>query len=171
MKRYRIFIFLFVLLAIPNLCLAQGTKEALLGAWKLTSFEGVAPDGKKIEPWKNPVGLIIYDPAGYVSVQFGSAQRAPFASGEGAAAQGSGTPQEIKNAFVTYYAYFGRYEVNENEGSVIHHIQSSLIPNEVGLNYKRNFKISGDRLALTTPPQKGPNGLVYIWSLNWERVK
>ena len=152
MKRYRIFIFLFVLFAIPNFCLAQGGKEAVLGAWKLISFEAVSPDGQR-KPiiGKNPVGLIIYHPLGYMSVQFMRDPRPTFAS----ASPRNATPEEIKSAFFGYYAYFGTYEVNEKEAFVIHHLQASMNPPEVGRDYKRALKISGDRLTLTTPP---PNG-------------
>jgi len=169
MKRYRIIIFLFVLLAIPNFCLAQGSKEAVLGAWKLISFEAVSPDGQR-KPiiGKNPVGLIIYHPAGYMSVQFMREPRPTFASRNPRDA----TAEEIKSAFFGYYAYFGTYDVNEKEGFVIHHLQASMNPPEVGIDYKRTFKISGDRLTLTTPPTMSPeDGLMYVFELTWERVK
>jgi len=171
MKRYRIYIFLFALLAIPNLCFAQGGKEAVLGAWRLISIEGVGPDGqRKTGPWmgENPVGLIIYHPTGYMSVQFMRDPRPTLASDN----PRNATPEEIKTAYFGYYAYFGTYEVNEKEEFVIHHIQGSLFPNEVGIDYKRTFKISGDRITLTTPPVKSPSdGLMYTIDLTWERVK
>lgn len=150
MKKYRIFIFLFVLIAIPNFGFAQGGKEAVLGAWKLISFDGISPDGQR-KPLigKNPVGLIIYHPTGYVSVQFMKDPRPTFAS-----SPKNATPEEIRSAFFGYYAYFGTYEVNEKEGFVIHHLQASMNPPEVGIDYKRTFKISGDRLSLTTPPKR-----------------
>ncbi len=173
MKRYGVFICFFALLAVPNVCHAQGGKEALLGAWKLVAFEGLSAKGQRIEPYgKKPVGLIMYDSSGYMSAQFGAEERSKLKfRGEGAAAVGSASLEEIKNAYVSYYGYYGSYEVDEKEGFVIHHIQSSLIPNEIGINYKRSFKISGDRLSLTTPPQKGPDGSLYTWTLLWERVR
>jgi hypothetical protein len=147
---------------------AQG---GVLGAWKLISIERVSSDGQKSTSlWmgKNPVGLIIYHPAGYMSVQMMRDPRPTFASGDFAKA----TPEEIKNAYQGYYAYFGTYEVNEKEGFVIHHIKGSMLPIEVGIDYKRTFKISGDRITLTTPPVKSPfDGLMYTLDLTWERVK
>jgi hypothetical protein len=172
MKKYRIFIFLFALLAIPNLCFAQGGKEAFVGAWKLISIEAIGPDGQRRIAvqymGKNPVGLIIYHPTGYMSVQYMRDPRPTFASGSARNA----TLEEIKSAYFGYAAYFGTYEVDEKEGFVIHHIQGSLFPNEVGIDYKRTFKISGDRISLTTPPVKAPSdGLMYSLDLTWERVK
>ena len=170
MKKYRMFIFLFALLAMPNICFAQGGKEAVVGVWKLISIETLGPDGqrKPSDTWgKNPVGLIIYHPTGYVSVQFMRDPRPTFAS-----SPKNATPEEIRSAFFGYYAYFGTYEVNEKEGFVIHYLQASVNPPEVGIDYKRTFKISGDRLSLTTPPQISPDGLrTSVYELTWERVK
>ena len=170
MKKPRMFILFFILLAIPDFCLAQGGKEAVAGAWKLISFEAISPDGerKPTSFGKNPVGIVIYHPTGYVSVQYMRDPRPTFASGSASNA----TPEEMKSAFFGYYAYFGTYEVNEKEGIVVHHVQASKNPPEVGIDYKRSFKISGDRLTLTTPPQRTTDGSgMYVFELTWERVK
>jgi len=171
MKRHRFFIIIIVLFAIPSLSIGQSGKEAFVGAWKLISIERVNPEGQRSTgPWmgKNPVGLIIYHPTGYMSVQLLRDPRPLFASGDVTKA----TPEEIKNAYLGYYAYFGTFEVNEKEGFVIHRIQGSLSPNEVGIDYKRTFKISGDRITLTTPPVKSIfDGLLYTIDLTFERVK
>jgi hypothetical protein len=167
MKSHRIVILLSIVLAIPSLCFAQGGKEALIGAWKLISFEGIAP-GNKITPFgTNPVGLIIYHPTGYMSVQFMGDKRPTFASGHPASA----SPEETKGAFLTYYSYFGTYEVNEKDGFVIQHVQCSLNPLEVGNDHKRTFKISGDRLTLITLPQRGADGLMYTYDVTYEKIK
>ena len=171
MKKYRMFIFLFVLLVIPNLCFAQGGKEAILGVWKLISIETIGPDGqrKPSETYgKNPTGLIIYHPTGYMSVQFMKDPRPTFASPN----PGNATPEEIRSAYLGYYAYFGTYEVNEKEGFVIHHLQASLKPFEVGIDFKRFFKIAGDRIILTTVPKMASDGSgVRTSELTFERVK
>jgi hypothetical protein len=82
-----------------------------------------------------------------MSVQFMRDPRPTFKTG----AWFTATLEEKKDAFEGYYAYFGTYEVNEKEGSVLHRVQGSLRPEEVGVSYKRSFMLSGNRLVLTTP--------------------
>jgi hypothetical protein len=52
-----------------------------------------------------------------------------------------------------YYAYFGTYEVDEADHSVIHRVRASLRPNETGISYHRKFTIEGDRLTLASTPE------------------
>jgi hypothetical protein len=135
MRMNRFLSFIIALLAFPSLCFAQSGKEAFVGGWKLVSIDKVLVTGEvfSADEWlgKNPSGLIIYDASGYMSVQI------------------MRDPQE--NNVFRYYAYFGPYEVNEKEGFVLHHIKGSLWPEEVGVTYKRNFKMVGNRIMLTTP--------------------
>jgi len=140
MKGYRICVLIIALFVLPSLCYAQGAKEAIVGTWKLIS---IAPE------WmgNSPTGVIIYDSTGYMSVQFMRDPRPTFKSGY----SGSASLEEKKDAFEGYYAYFGTYEVNEKDGFVSHHVQGSLWPEEVGVTYTRMFKISGNRIMLTTP--------------------
>ena len=135
------------------LCFAQGGKEAFVGAWKLISLESVRPNGEVVEGWmgRNPVGLIIYDSKGYMSVQLIRDPR-PAMTANTVSELNKVAPEELKDAYVGYYAYFGTYEVNEKEGFVIHHVQGSLRPAEVGIEHKRFFKISDNRITLSTPP-------------------
>lgn len=141
-----------IALLLPfSICHAQGGKEAVVGAWKLVSIERVRATGEVERPddWmgKNPTGVVIYDPVGQMSVQFMRDPRPTFTSG----AWFTASLEEKKDAFEGYYAYFGAYEVNEEEGSILNRVQGSLRPEEVGISYKRVFKISGNRLMLTTP--------------------
>lgn len=63
-----------------------------------------------------------------------------------------GTPEEVRAAFDGYVAYFGTYEVSEEEGTVTHNIRGSLFPNWIGQNQKRFFEFTGNRLTLKTAP-------------------
>jgi len=139
------------LLLTPVICHAEGGKDAIVGAWKLASIERVRQTGEVERPddWmgRSPTGVVIYDAAGYMSVQFMRDPRPTFKTG----AWFTATLEEKKDAFEGYYAYFGTYEVNEKEGSVLHRVQGSLRPEEVGVSYKRSFMLSGNRLILTTP--------------------
>lgn len=124
-------------------------REQFIGTWKLVSSEIRLSDGQLIYPLgRDAVGRITYDTSGHMSCQLTRLDRPAFSSGD----QWSGTPEETKSAFEGCVAYFGTYEVNEEKGTVTHHVEGSLFPNWVGTDQRRFFEFSGDRLTLTTPP-------------------
>lgn len=150
MNRYFICFLAIGLLAICPLCYAQTGNMAVDGTWKLISIESVDVAGKVIgaTEWmgKKPTGLLMYDAtAGYMSIQLIRDRRPAYAL----------SLEDRADAYKAYYAYFGTYEVKETEGKdgkegiVVHHLQGSLMPEEVGAEYWRMFKISGDRIMLT----------------------
>jgi hypothetical protein len=121
---------------------------ALVGTWTLVSVEERKPSGETIQ-WMGPrpLGLLIYDRAGNVSVQI---MRDPS------------LPQTPADPQGGYYAYFGRYEVNEGEATVVHRVQGSMRPSEVGAEYTRSVRLIGDRLVLSLTPTR---------TLTWQRSK
>ena len=141
-------------------------KEQFIGSWKLVSSEFRRPDGEATYPMgRDAVGIIMYDASGHMSTQIMQPNRPTFASGDHL----RGTPEEIKSAFSGYIAYYGTYEVNEEEGTVTHHVQGSLFPNWVGTALRRFFEFSGNRLILRTSPM--PMGGEQITGvLTWERT-
>lgn len=140
--------------------------DKFIGAWKLISAEFRSSDGKVIYPYgKDAVGLIIYNSAGQMSVHLMRTDRPAFASGDPL----KGTAEEIKAAFEGYLGYFGTYEVNEQDGTVIHCVHGSSFPNWVGEDQKRYFQFTGSQLALKTPPTPF-GGVTIAGILIWERV-
>lgn len=121
---------------------------ALIGTWALVSVEERQPNGE-ITHWmgRNPRGLLVYDRAGHMSVQI---MRDPSLTPPPA------NPQD------SYYAYFGRYGVNEGQATVTHRVLGSMRPAEVGTNYTRSVRLAGDRLVLGLSPTR---------SLTWQRLK
>ena len=165
----------FVLLfAVASACFAQGSstpatgRNPVIGTWRLVSVETLRPGGEVSHEWmgRNPVGLIIYDPTGQMSVQIMRDPRPTFEAGRNRPE----TPEEFKAAYEGYYAYFGTYEVNEAEGIVLHRVRASLWPREVGRDYRRHFALTGDRLVLTTPAFQAA-GEQRRNQLTWERVR
>ena len=146
-----------MLLAFALLCLSyqdsisqETLREKMVGTWKLVSVESVRAGGEALHLWlgPNPVGLIIYLPNGFMSVQIMRDPRPkPFAKG-----RVLGTPDEFKDAYLGYYGYSGTYTVNEADKSVEHKIQTSLWPEEVGGTRKRAVILDGDKVTLITPP-------------------
>ncbi len=143
------------------------SENRLIGAWKLLSAEFHSPDGKVVYPWgKNAVGLLLYHDSGRVSAQIMNPNRPKFASRDNL----KGTPEETKTAFDGYQAYYGTFEMNEAEKTVVHHITGNLFPNAVGIDLKRYYEFSPDnRLTLSTPPMT-LNGARVTGVLVWERL-
>jgi hypothetical protein len=142
-------------------------KEQFIGTWTLVSTEHRHSDGQLTYPLgREPVGIIMYDAKGYISVQLMHPDRPAFASGD----MDNGTPTEIKSAFEGFVAYFGTYEVNEEKGTVTHHVEGSLFPNWVGSAQRRFFEFSGNRLTLSTPPILIGGEQITV-TLVWERAE
>ncbi|MEO8677955.1 MAG: lipocalin-like domain-containing protein [Vicinamibacterales bacterium] len=151
---------------VPKRLQAQRVAAALVGTWKLLSWEARSASGEATWPLgTNAVGVLTYDPYGHVSVQLMRPSRPPFASGD----PFRGTPEEVKDASEGFLSYFGTYSVDEAAGRITHHVEGSSFPNYVGTDLQRTFTLTGDKLTLvsvsrTIGGQTG-NGI-----LTWERV-
>jgi hypothetical protein len=143
--------------------------ERFIGTWKLVSCEARSSNDEVSYPYgRNPFGMILYDSDGKMSVLIMRRNRPKFASDN----RWRGTSEEIKTAFEGIIAYCGTYEVNEEKGTVTHHVEGSSFPNEVGTDKVRVFKFSGDQLTLITPPQPAGEGqLTAPWQLIWARTR
>lgn len=127
----------------------MGIRERLIGTWELVSFEHTDETGRLVSTYGDGArGLLMYDALGYMSAQVMDVHRPRFASGNRRVA----TEGEFREAVAGYVAYFGRYEVDEEGGFVMHDEAGDIFPNAVGTRQKRYFHLDGDILALTTPP-------------------
>jgi hypothetical protein len=144
----------------------------LHGVWELVSLEDHQPDGK-IVYWlgRAVTGTITYTPGGRMFVQFLGDPHPRFAAGNvfspsGRALLPAAANDEIRTVYGGYYAYFGTYDIDESKRVVTHHVASSLRPQEIGLNYKRPYELTGDRLVLRYPVSDdsgGTNTRVIVW--------
>jgi len=139
--------------------------SALVGTWKLVSFEHRSNGQVTYPMGRNARGYLSYDPSGWMSVQIMRADRPMLAS----RTWSDGTLEELRAAVAGYLSYAGTYEVDEANRSVTHHIDVHLLPNAVGTHLVRRFEIDGSRLTLLTAPA-APNGSLEGGRLIWERV-
>ena len=101
--------------------------------------------------------MVIYDASGHMSLHAMPHGRPHFSTDNWL----EGTPEEIVAAYRGYHAYYGTYEIREDEGVVLHHIEGSLFPNWVNTTQRRTYELSGSKLTLITE-----NGV----RSQWERV-
>ena len=82
----------------------------------------------------------------------------------------AGPAGEIKAAFESYQAYYGRYKIDEREHVVTHTVIQSLLPNLVGTEQRRQYKFKDGKLILRTPPIL-IGGRRLTGELVWEKIK
>ena len=160
-------------LALVSAIVLLGTVERpfaqqapVVGTWKLVTYTTETADGKRTFPLgEDAVGMAVYLPNGRVSIQFMKRDRPKFQSGDA----WRGTLEEERAAFEGYFAYAGRYTLDEQRSTVTHHIEVSSIPNYVGIDLSRTFTIAGNRLTLRTPPRMLA-GQTSTSTLIWERI-
>ena len=130
------------------------------GTYELIEKYSIKADGTEIYPWgKDVKGIIIYTDK-HVSAQLGVKDRKNLSTFNFRDAH----KNEAQEAFTTYIAYFGTYEVKN--GYVIHDVQQSLFPNWIGHKVKRYYKFEGDFLHLEAKEITKTTGLektVLVW--------
>jgi hypothetical protein len=110
------------------------------------SFDVRAASGEIVRSrGARPQGTLIYQAGGRMSVQVMNDGRPAFT-------RPRGTPSEVAAAFEGYTAYFGRFEVRPADSAVVHHIEGSRLPDEVGKSRTRYYSLEADRLSLQTAP-------------------
>lgn len=143
-------------------------RERLVGAWVLESYEACDPDGSVHEPFgPDPVGLLVYGADGRMAVQAMDPRRPRWTRG---------APEDQRRAERTaaadgYIAYAGRFELEDGEEPVVvHHVETSLVPNWVGRPQRRAVALDGDRLRLTAPALD-VGGRAGVPVLTWRRAQ
>ena len=124
----------------------QRLTSALVGAWKLVSWEIRTADGGLSWPMgKSPAGMLTYDDSGRVSVQI----MQPNTQGA--------------------LAYFGTYIVDDMKGTVTHHVEASSLPDQVGTDLVGTLRLNGLNLTITSA-NKSAEGKAVSTVLAWQRL-
>ena len=142
-------VLLVVCTALPAHAVAQGgagTRARMLGAWRLESRTVSQAGGETVRDpvlGAAPVGRLFYDGSGHMSLQMMRQDRREAISTPSNA-------QEARNARVVlgYDSYFGTFRLNDAAGTVIHHVEGSLFPEDLGKDFERKLTVEGDRLTL-----------------------
>ena len=139
-------------------------RDALVGAWRLVSWENRAADGQITYPMgADGLGYLLYSADGHFSVTISRRGRPGFAAGDLL----GGSIEEKARAMEGLVAYAGRYRFLGDR--VIHHVELSLFPNWVGSDQERWVELAEDRLILSASPLLLA-GKQQVPRLVWERV-
>jgi len=139
---------------------------AIVGAWKLLRFEFKAADGRIIYPFgEEAAGSILYDSSGRYSPQLMRIDRPQFTIPD----QMKETMEEMEANYKGCISYFGRYDVDIKNQTIVHHVEGSIFPNMQGKDQIRHFELKDNRLQLTTPPIN-LDGTKPVGVLLWERI-
>ena len=139
--------------------------DAMVGAWRLVSWENRTADGQVTYPMgTDALGYVLYTADGCFSVTISRRGREGFAAGDLL----SGTIEEQARAVEGFVVYAGRYSFHGDR--VIHHVELSLFPNWVGSDQERWVELTGDRLTLSASPLLLA-GKLQVPRLVWERVE
>jgi len=137
--------------------------QRLVGSWQLVTMGSRDSQGRSLADYDR--GLLHYFSSGRMSVQVCDSRRPSFGGKDWFGA----TEAELRSAFNGFVAYFGRYEVDEQAGIVIHHVEGSLFPNWIGKEQRRFYKLEDRRLTLSITPSTVADPEA-VATLVWERI-
>ena len=146
--------------------MGDGTDHALplLGHWALESWTGETTAGERVAHGGSaPRGDLIYLPSGRMAVQIAHDGRTRFGSRD----LGAGDEAGRAAAYSTYIAYAGRFSVPE-PGTVVHHVEQALHPDQTGMDKCRSYDLDADVLILRTQPVVA-DGREASSELHWRR--
>ena len=133
--------------------------SSFIGSWKLLSAEYHGAAQTAYPFGTDPEGLLIYDPAGWMSVQI---MHRDYGKERQAA-----NPSATKNraSFNGYLGYFGTYEFDEKNSQVFHRVAGSTLAHWVGSVQQRGYEFIAEKLILSSPAtSKGEEILaVLVW--------
>ena len=147
---------------------AQGGDDPakkILGMWRLVNTVQKKADGTSgPNPVYGPkgVGFIVYTDTGRMCATLADPTVPNWK------VYGKPTEAEARNAVDHFHAYCGSYTLDAKGGFVVHHVEMDNIPNDIGIDRKRFFKFSGNRMMLTADP---PPAGTTEYTLTWERIE
>jgi hypothetical protein len=124
-----------------------------VGTWKLVSAEETMKDGAT-RPFPsfgpNAKGFLMYQSDGYMCAQLMN-------------------PDRLKSATDGVFAYCGRYEIDVQQGWIVHLPEVATDPAFVASRQIRPFRFEEGRLVLSDVEKQEPS--VSRWRIVWEKVK
>jgi hypothetical protein len=142
-------------------------RSQILGAWELESRTVRAAGGILLDPvlGTEPLGRLFYEASGHMMLQM-------MRQGRSQAMSVLSNPKDSNNPRIVlgYDSYFGTFQVNAPAGTITHHVQGSLFPEDLGKDFVRQFKIDGNTFTLSFT-SKSADGTDVTRTLRFRRLK
>ena len=118
----------------------------LVGTWRVVQFCDQDSTGASVDPLGlNPTGYFIYTSTGQLSIQ---AMRTPPVGPLAGGPVDLGSLGELRPF---YFGYFGTFTIL-SDSTVVHHVQGGTLPDYIGTDQLRTYRIRGDTLSIGAPP-------------------
>ena len=150
----------------------HATRDDLVGAWRLVRIDVRGAHGDEIDPFYGAAseGLLIYDRAGWFSVQILSRPRpalgVPVRRPSPPPSDATSIAKEA--ALDSYYAYYGTWTFDDETSTVTHHATGALYPDEEHATYAQRVQVDGVQMTFTRTQGAPPAQTVQ--TKIWERV-
>jgi len=149
------------MIALPSgsaISQSQISQDRLVGTWAYESVVVERTIGTRVAPFgPDPKGFITLSADGRYSLQLIRPDIPKITSKD----RLSGTAEENRAVAQGVVSQFGTYSVNEAEGTLTLHVETSSFPNENGTDQERIItSISADKLQWTNPTPTSP-GIAY----------
>jgi len=119
----------------------EPAQTALVGIWRLIRYADTPEGGAPVFAFGNPpVGLFVFTPEGYVSINLMRNPPAPDSA--------STDPDPDACLPAWYCSYFGTYKLDPAGGQWTTHVLGGNIPHYLGTDQRRSFVIRGDTLLI-----------------------
>src|SRR5690606_39930968 len=115
---------------------------------------------------KNPYGILMYSPDGFMAVQVSKEARLLYKCNDKMMA----TQEEMASSLQGYIAFCGRYKIDNKRAVVTYSIESSLFPNWNNQIQHRKIDFEGDILYLMSTEPILSNGNYYNTYMTMQRL-
>ena len=123
-------------------------KEQLLGTWTLVLSDNVNPNGSRIHLYgDDPQGILTFDATGHYALQIMAKIRPKFEAND----KSKGTAEENRAYVVGTQCHFGTYTINEEDHTIVMHVEHATYANWEGLDLKWPFTVDADEAKFTVP--------------------
>ena len=138
--------------------------DSLVGTWALVAARSTSDNSVDEAPFgESPRGVLVYTADSRVVALISYSGR-DHLSGD----RISAPAHERAEAFASFFAYAGRYDVQD--GRVVHHVEIASVENWVGTDLVRVLQLDGPTLRLRTPPVS-VGGQTRVTELDWTRLE